>query len=312
MSSKTQTINWQNAQKALQKLEQGFGYKVDIKLIPEVFLGNFYKAAERFSKETIQTTKMGYAEEAGDITYQTLKLIGIDCGAMTSEKMGKLHKMHKSKFKGGILTVDYDTIYLDAFTMLDKKDIQVMMKRLPDDIFAHNYDRARDYLANQQLSYVSRSLNPKQSGGGFHTPEYVKATKFPEEVAELVDVLSYPNQRLKGEEILNDMIKRLENSQYLVSLSKGVIKDVKNSEKLLYFLDDLLHQKLENVGLEEVLGFTLFKIRGRQELSFKGYNTEDVHCICKPLEYLMEADLMGKKEADKDGKDKTGVEAAKA
>lgn len=294
-----QTINKQGIEKAITSLEKRLKLKISRRGVPEVFKNHFYEAALRFSTDNIDNYKMGYAEEGGDIAYQTIKLICVNKGIVTPSNQRALYDKYANYINSNKLKCNIYELYNSARSLVSDRMIENLSRELPQEGFTNKNRISIDFLANQCVSFISRVMgNNGNIQSGFHTSEYIKKERIPEEIAELVDILGYPTRRKKSLELLEDIKHNLylcsqlvDTARFIADQSLYVINPC-NETNLLELLNKILKEKLENINLEDALNFALFKIRGRQELTFKGMNEKEVRAICKPIEYIMEAGLV--------------------
>lgn len=274
----------------LDKLQRVYRFRLDPLLLPSNFRDGFYKAAKRFCREDFNEKKMGIAEEVGDITYQLLKMIAVRWKLLTPENQRVVSDKHIDKI--GTAQFSLKKVYDDAYRAVSEDSVMFFSQTLPERAFPDPAAFTR-FFANQYVSYISRSLIlPRNASWAYHTEDYIKSTKIPEETAELISVLNkFPDAKYR-KNLLGDIEKNIRLSEKILALVKGVVSDNAPTNELLLCLDDIVRQKLgKNTCLGEVLDFCLFKIRGRQELTFNGYAPREVMHICKPAEYLIEADL---------------------
>ncbi len=279
------------------RLAEMFGYRITYEEIPKTFRRVFQQYEDKFSTIEIHHMKMGYAEEIGDVVYQVLKLIMVSERILLEEKQKKLYDTYKSKISSSGFSVDIDTLYQDAIDMIDEKMIGNLADHLGWRQFPKRLTTAANFLANQYVSYISRSMHPELSGGAYHTAEYIKNDRISEETAELIDILTCPSRVLTGMSLVNDMEKNMKLAEMIIMHTKCIYGNqfhtTVSGSSYFTTLDKLLKEKARNdMTLQDVLDFTLFKIRGRQELNFMGYVDKEVKRICKPLEYMLEAGLV--------------------
>ncbi len=276
---------------ALEQLNQVFRFGLQQEWVPDTFRERFQKAARRFSHEKIDPYIMGYGEEIGDMTYQLLKLSAARGRVLTKDNYSGLYDRYARMIEGNVLEVPLSRLYEEADEMVADEMLAGMTRLLPRYPFPGQKKTARAFLANQYLSYLSRAMRlPQNTSWAYHSPGYLVSTKIPEESAELIEVLNFSRGK---EQTLDQTQHNLYLSTQYMKLLRQVIDRGYPPDEVFTFLNDLIHEKLKpGMQLEDILDFTLFKIRGRHELTFQGYEHRAVMQIAKPVEYLLEADLV--------------------
>jgi len=154
----------------------------------------------------------------------------------------------------------------------------------------------KDFLANQYVSFLSRrSSGIKDSNGkdndGFHTAEFILDDRLSEEVNELAEVILFQNKPACTKKSLAELERNLDESRRLVKQIKEVSSG--NYHAPLHYLSSLLSSQVNStITLQDTLDFTLFKIRCRQELHFKGVPRKKNILTAKVIDYFLQADMI--------------------
>jgi hypothetical protein len=290
----------------LSDLQRVYRFRLNLEYLPSAFEEKFYVAAKRFSPIGISSSKMGIVEEVGDLLYQFFKLICVKNEILTVKNQSKLYDEYRqSIFENSttskkMLSVDINTIYKTANKFVDSEQVNKFLDFIPTKYFSNQKKIAKYFLSAQYASYLSRAIrNPNETGGTFHSVDFIAKRKIPEETQELIEVLNKQTNDKKKEDLLEFVKQNVVLSYRLVYLIDEFVnnsdssKDNVSYDKLFSFLDDLVKEKInKDMSLENIIDFCLLKIKGRQELSFKGIDHRTVMHICKPAEYLMEANLV--------------------
>ena len=65
-----------------------------------------------------------------------------------------------------------------------------------------------------------------------------------------------------------------------------------STDELFNEMSVLLKMKMEKpICVEDTLWLMFLKMKGRQEMTFSEFSENDMKLVCKPVEYLIEADL---------------------
>jgi hypothetical protein len=272
----------------LAKLDRGCAYALRMTEMPKCFEQRFGAAAAYFEQAEIPYYRMGICEESGDLCYQLLKMVGARIGALTEEDQQRLFQLRRDSLQG----TDVCSFYGEALMMVNEDYVSMLRKELPRKLFSKEEALAREFLASQYVAYASRKVRqPHEQIAAFQSAEYVINTKIPEETAELLDVLVRFRKNLSGLEMVKGMRERMHLGYEVASAVVAAITDSKRERQAFCTLEHLIGSTI-GMRLEDCLRFSLFKIRGRQELNFNGVVPEEVTRVCKPAEYLIEAYLV--------------------
>jgi hypothetical protein len=272
-----------------EKVKKVYKYGIHSEHIPETYKDRFYRAAYRFSRQNINYSKMGLAEEIGDLTYQVLKALLIGRNLLTLTDQKRLYEKHNEDWQDLTISQLYD----EAYALVQDSHVRQVMSYFPSEIFPSSSRIAKDFIANQYVAYLSRIVRvPHNTSWAYHTIDFVKNKKIPEEIAELVEIINKQQEVISGDDMLKSLKRNLTDSRRFVYLTSDFVKK-DNFLELFEYSNSFIKKRLkDNLGLQDILDFCLFKIRGRQELTFKGYEHKAVMHIAKPIEYLIEADLV--------------------
>ena len=274
----------------LGKLQRVYRFRLDPMLLPAGFRTRFYEASRRFCKEEINEKKMGIAEEVGDLSYQVLKMLSVKWKLLTPENQRIISDRYSDKI--GTAQFSFKKAYEDAHKEVNNDSLLFFYQMLPEHVFPDK-KVIKTFFAVQYVSYMSRlRIYSQNREWAYQTEDFIKTAKIPEETAELVNILNTYHEKKQGKGVLQEVQNNIKMSEKLVKTVKDAVSDNAPTNNIFACLDYILKKKLgSNVNLGEALDFCLFKVMGRQELTFNGYSLREVMHICKPAEYLIEADL---------------------
>ena len=277
----------------LDKLQGVYRFRLVPELLPSVFQHRFYTSVGVFSEGEIPESRMGIIEEVGDIIYQIVKMIAVKKGILIESDQRKLFERY-GFLSGG---VEFELLYDSARELVPEFAVEQLVAEFPSETFLDGERSALEFFANQYVSYITRGMRTvKNKGGVYHSVEYIKTVKILEESAELVEVLNKFDGSYADEGLLDSLRENLDLSSRLVEQIREFVGNEDGEKRLMSFLDQVLKQRVRgSIGIGDVFDFCLFKIRGRQELCFQGYTQRDIMHICKPTEYLLEAELVSRR-----------------
>jgi len=313
----------------VSEMQRVYNCRIQESRIPEVLKYRFQKAAVRFYTDDIDSAKMHVLEEIGDLTYQLVKYIAVKSGVLTPNQQRMFYNRHADRLDinenlneensnhlieeavnpaeddrvSERTNIDFKTLYLDAYSRVDGDDIETMSSKLPQGAFpGRKYKRVKEFLATQYVAGISRKLRQANEDPAltpeYHSTEFLKNERIPEEVAELVEVLNTHRYKANHATLIRDATTGVSQASQLMQsvnnfYSATPDQEERKAAELLSHLDGLLRVRLnERLHLEDALDYCLLKIKGRQELTFKGYAHPDVMKACRPIEYFIEADVV--------------------
>ena len=281
--------------KILDFLQTVYRFRLEPKMIPTALKGPFSKAVERFKDQAelkkIDTAKMGICEEVADVAYQTLKLVCLQNKILTEETIQTLqnHLKNNNFYDGSGRLVGLNYADMEALSgKLVPGDLIEETQHLvhPAAFLPKDGGKTiiRDFLAGQFVAYISR-LWRGHKAGGLQTIEYIRDEKIPEETQELAEAL------VKSGGNLEDLEINLALATNLVGNVK-ITRETRDAFDLFAHIAIILKTKMAKpVTVEDTLHLMFLKMKGRQEMDFYGVDEKSIRLTCKPVEYLIEADM---------------------
>lgn len=289
-------------ERILDFLQTVYRFRLDVGLIPSVLAPSFRKAAERFKNpeelKMIDKTKMGICEEVADIAYQVLKMLCLQGKILTGDSIAMLQnyltKNHYYDASGALVGLDYLGLDGLAEKLVPEELAGRLQSLLPAVIFHTGRDNGyaiiRDFLAGQFVAYISRIWRGHEAGG-LQTIEYIRDKKIPEETRELIEALVRSNENLTGDALMAGLAADLGLSRKLLRCVQDA-RITKEPRELLVLLAEILKLKTAKpITVEDTLNLMFLKMKGRQEMDFIGIDEQTMRRTCKPVEYLIEADM---------------------
>jgi hypothetical protein len=145
-------------ERVLDKLQRVYPFRLDLGLLPHVFRERFYQAAHKFADDEIDETRMGLVEETGDLIYQVMKLDAVKRKILTPRKQKALYDKFRDKIDPPYVHVFLDELYAEAREIANPRDSRILSGSIPYNGNGVHTDTAREFLANQYVSYISRAL----------------------------------------------------------------------------------------------------------------------------------------------------------
>jgi hypothetical protein len=283
-------INQEQLCQAVDRLGRAYDFELDPAHVPDTCRDEIYHAATRLSSQQIDMERMSFAQEVGDLTYQLVKALAVRGNVLERDDQGRLHEQCGDEFRPGAASLSIFQVYDMAYGLLEEKRVRTLEAMLP---LNHFYGPvARDFIANQYVSYIARLYREEAGYVGFHTEEFIRENKIPEEMGELVEVILFRNMPAWHEQSMDGLGARLQQAGELVESVREAM-DSHDYGSAFGSLDGVLKGEVrEDIGLQDALRFVLFKIRMRQELEFRDYDRASRRAACKTIEYFLEADMV--------------------
>lgn len=286
----------------LDFLQTVYPVGLDPKDIPSVLQRPFNKAAERFQKpeelKGLDRSRVGICEEVADLAYQVLKMACLQ-GSILNERTIKtlqdfLEENDYYDSEKRLVGLDYQGLDKLSVSLVHPQLVERLHDLLPPIMFIPRQDNGygilRDFLAGQFVAYISR-LWREHEAGGLQNIEYLKDKKIPEETRELIEAIIKSDLRLGGDKLMAELANDLQLSQQLLTQVYQIRQGARVLD-LFAFLPLILNKKMAKpVTIEDTLHLMFLKMKGRQELDFMGVPEQTMRYICKPVEYLIEADM---------------------
>ncbi|MBI2626096.1 MAG: hypothetical protein HYW69_00695, partial [Candidatus Nealsonbacteria bacterium] len=205
-----------------------------------------------------------------------------------------LEKNHYYDNDGKLIGLDYRGLDRLSISLVPEGLVRELRCRLPDVVFSlYQEDGSRivrDFLGGQFVAYISRIWRG-HAMGGLQAAEHMRNTKIPEEMRELIEALIKSSDNLTGHNLIEDVKLNLSLANDLVNFTQYVIGHG-DASLLLAHLAVIINKKIKKpVTVEDTLHLMFLKMKGRQELDFMGVPEQTMRYICKPAEYLIEADM---------------------
>lgn len=281
-----------------------YRFRLETELIPSILEGPFLKAAERFKDEKeikkIEQSKMIICEEVADVSYQVLKLICLRDGILTEVTSRILHDfLEQNSYydkDGSLMNLDYVGLDDLSLKLVPEKMALELKKRLPNSMFVpppkgdNGLAIIKDFIAGQLVAHISR-IWTKRHMKGIQAVGHINDKKIPEETRELLEAIFKSGENLEGEILMNDIRESLYLSQDILIAVDGV-RTGKDAVNIFHALNMVLKAKIaKTITIEDTLHLMFLKMKGRQEMTFSGFDEKSMRLVCKPTEYLIEADL---------------------
>lgn len=289
-------------EKGHQRLNKIAREIIDLDKVPLVYKNEFLNSLAYFSDVNIPQEKMGYVEEIGDVIYQSFKIIAVKNKVLTPQSQRKLYDFYGDRIiestSAAIFNTTFNEVYNDALKLIKSDDVDKLDNLICINEFPNSKKFAEKFLVNQYISYITRKMTAPyvtktNNSTGFHSEKLLKNTKFAEEIAELVEVLTLPNKKLKGFDLINDMSHTSSLVTNVLYYASNIIENNENEISLFPLLNQILQERVSyDINIEKAFDFNFKKINGRQELTFNGYLPDEIKKIVKPLEYVMEVKLV--------------------
>lgn len=286
----------------LDLLQTVYRFRLEVDLIPSVLREPFYGAAKRFREpeelKKIDKSKMGICEETADLTYQVLKMLCLIHNILTEKEIRVLQDYlvahHYYDSDGKLAGLDYRGLDALSVALVPDRLVRKLLVLLPESLFLSGKDKGfaimKEFLAGQFVAYISRVWRGHKAGG-LQTVEYLRDEKIPEETRELVEALVRSGENVAGEAGLADLAINLNLSSLLLN-DVGRFRESADAINLLNRLAEILELKIKkSVTVEDTLRLMFLKMKGRQEMDFCGIDEITMRRTCKPVEYLIEADM---------------------
>lgn len=268
----------------LDFLQTIYPVRLNPKDIPSILQEPFNKAARRFQNpaelKNLKGSHMGICEETADLTYQLLKMICLKEGILNDKTIRILenHLEQNGYYDAEKRLMGLDYRGLDALSnslvpqemIIDLRRLLVSAMFIPGKDDGHSI--LRDFLGGQFVAYISRIWRG-HALGGLQAVEHMRDKKIPEEAKELIEALG---------------------SEYEMEIQEqvAVVRTMGKTAGLFLLLVRILKEKMAKaVTIEDTLQLMFLKMKGRQELDFMAVPEQTMRYICKPAEYLIEADM---------------------